>query len=387
VMHAEPPLLEALVGELGELRWAKVRLAIWRGLHCPRYSQILEADLQRSRVQPKAPELMRSHECPLGFADSDEYKAFMSELRCHINIQLFELCGKASARHHEPSLNGFWVILGGSSATFYSEGRFVDVDPVAGSNCETTSLTCLPVYDIKNSDVDISLVLDVPEVSTLVKQMFGSPGRGRYASRQVSHRIVYTVFGLDEFANKWEKKLGRQINVVLPRTRAACRDRWSSVWVQANFCWYHDLGPPLMHQGPQKPTTTRDAPASASSSRSPPLAPTTRDAPTASSFTMITVPSSMPFLVPLDSKGQVTSHYKRNSPPRWQSWGGKHNGMTVLHALPHHLQSFTDTFKEAGEDPMTLFRTFWSNFLESRVFGRIRFDDVEVIYIYIYIYI
>ena len=95
-------------------------------------AQQLEADLQRSRVQPKAFEVMRSHECPLRFADSDEYKAFMSELCCHINIQLFELCGKASARHHEPSLNGFWFILGGNAATFYSEGRFLDVDPVAG---------------------------------------------------------------------------------------------------------------------------------------------------------------------------------------------------------------------------------------------------------------
>jgi hypothetical protein len=94
---------------------------------------------------------MRSIECPLGFADLDEYKAFKSELCCHISIQLFELFDKTFARHHEPSLNGSWVILGGNAATFYSEGRFLDVDPVAGSNCELTYLTSVLVDDITKS--------------------------------------------------------------------------------------------------------------------------------------------------------------------------------------------------------------------------------------------
>jgi hypothetical protein len=46
-------------------------------------------------------ELMRSHSCPLGFADSDEYKAFMSELCCHMCTQLSGLCFETSARHFE----------------------------------------------------------------------------------------------------------------------------------------------------------------------------------------------------------------------------------------------------------------------------------------------
>jgi hypothetical protein len=114
-------------------------------------AQHLEADLQRSRVSRNNFELMRSIECPLGFADLDEYKAFKSELCCHISIQLFELFDKTFARHHEPSLNGSWVILGGNAATFYSEGRFLDVDPVAGSNCELAYLTSVLVDDITKS--------------------------------------------------------------------------------------------------------------------------------------------------------------------------------------------------------------------------------------------
>jgi hypothetical protein len=255
------PLLEHLLGELKDLRWANVRLAIWHRLHSPRYSQILQGDLKRSCVQPKDFELMRNLECPLGFADSDQYKAFMSELSCNINTQLWELCGKTSALHYEPRLNGFWVILGGSAARFYSEGRFLDVDPVGGTNCEITSLTCLPVYDI-HSDVNINVVLDVPDVSTLVDQMFGSPGHGRYASKQVSLLRLYTCFHLNEFANKWKEKLGRHINVVLPRTREACGTQWHGVWsFQTPFNCYHAVEASLTHQGPQNPTPTRDAPA------------------------------------------------------------------------------------------------------------------------------
>ena len=104
---------------------------------------------------------------PLGFADSDEYKAFMSELCCQI-----------SARHVEPSIKGFWVILGGSAARMYSEGRFLDADRDAGTYCQITPLTRLPVYDSAHSYVEFSIVLHVPDVSTLVQEMFGKPGRG-----------------------------------------------------------------------------------------------------------------------------------------------------------------------------------------------------------------
>jgi hypothetical protein len=240
VMHREPDF-EQLVEELGERRKAEVRLAIWRRLHCPSYKQLLEADLQRSRVQPKAFELMRSHKCPLGFADSDEYHAFMSELCCHICTRLSELCGKTSARHHHPTLNGFWVILEGSAARLYSEGRFLEEHRDAESICEIASFTRLAVYDTQ-LDVDISIVLDVPDVSDLVQKMFGLPGHGYFSSKQVPHWIVHKLFRLETFVDEWINKLSRKITVLLPRTSAACRDRWSWAWPDAFFCTVPRLG-------------------------------------------------------------------------------------------------------------------------------------------------
>jgi hypothetical protein len=140
-----------------------------------------------------------------------------------------------------------------------------------------------------------------------------------------------------------------------------------------------------MHQGPQQPPTTREAPAAASSSRSPPLAPITCDALTASSITVITVPSSsVQFLVPRDGKNNETSHYKRDVPKMWRPWG-KLTGTKVLKDLEDRLQSFEGSFKQAGEDPMTLFGKFWSDLLKPRVHCRIDVDLLQVIYIYIYI--
>jgi hypothetical protein len=189
-------------------------------------------------------------------------------------------------------------MLGGSAARLYSEGRFLEEHRDAESTCEITYLTRLPAYDTAHSDVDISIVLDVPDVSALVQKKFGSPGRGYYSSKQVPHCRVHNCFSLKTFVNKWTEKLSRNITVLLPRTSAACRDRWSLAWPDAFFWQYQDSGPLQMHQGPQQPPTTRDAPASASLSRSPPLAPITCDALTASSFTMITVTSSsVQFLV------------------------------------------------------------------------------------------
>jgi hypothetical protein len=331
VMHGEPGL-EVLVEELDDRRKAEVRLAIWRRLHCPSYKQLLNADLQGGCVQPKAFELMRSHKCPLGFADSDEYHAFMSELCGHIWTRLSELCGKTEARHHHPSLNGFWIILGGSAARLYSEGRFLEEHRDAESIGEITCFTKLHVHD-KDSDVNISIVLDVPDVSDLVQKMFGLPGHGYFTLKQVQHWRVHELFRLKTFVDKWTKTLSRTITVLLPRTSAACRDRWSWAWRDAFFWQYQGLGPLQMHQGPHQPPTTREAPAAASSSRSPPLAPITCDALTASSITVITVPSSsVQFLVPRDGKNNETSHYKRDVPKMWRPWG-KLTGTKVLKDL------------------------------------------------------
>ena len=134
--------------------------------------------------------------------------------------------------------------------------------------------------------------------------------------------------------------------------------------MDAVFWHYHYLGEPL------------------SQPLSPPQAPPTRDAPAAasSSFTLITIPSSgAQFLVPRDKEGNATSHYKRAVPKLWRpcwDWGKK--GNSELYELEQHVKAFGGTLKEAGEDPMTLFREFWSNFLGARVHGRIDIDDVLV---------
>ncbi len=131
-------------------------------------------------------------------------------------------------------IEGVWAILGGSAARFCSEGRTLDRPRRAGlHSAHLSQQTEFPVFS-EHSDLDISIVFDVENIEALITRNFGKPGRGFFAEMQVPAHRVAKLFEVKTFFRRWGPTSSRKIEVLLPRTRRACRDRWSEVWKDAS---------------------------------------------------------------------------------------------------------------------------------------------------------
>ena len=94
----------------------------------------------------------------------------------------------------------------------------------------------LPFWLRGESDIDIAIVFETRDIEKLTKRFWGQPGNGEYAQIQVPCTTVHRFFDLKRrFFAKWGPLLKRPINVVVPRTEEACRDRWSSEWSTSMF--------------------------------------------------------------------------------------------------------------------------------------------------------
>ena len=185
------PRLEHLTAEVNNRTVkAQLRLEIWRSLHqmSPNHTEKLDSDLLRNNISRKAFAYLQRHQCPLGFVDHEQYVEFMKDLSRH-------LCG-LSLNTASQNMTGFTLVIGGSAARLYSEGRWLE--KYEHSPPEDLHQADLEVFD-QTSDLDVSVHFHVPDIAAWTDDIFGAAGRGKWAWVQVATRTVKGGFGLGDF--------------------------------------------------------------------------------------------------------------------------------------------------------------------------------------------
>ena len=219
------------------------------------------------------------------------------------------------------------------------EGRLLD--KVKERKTALKETNTLPVWS-DESDVDLNLVFDVDDIASFAKSVWGRPGRGPYATYQIPHQKVRTFFNLKEtFFRKWGRLLKRPINIVVPRTEEATRNRWSSEWSDLVFWWQCsqvDVESGTMELGSDDswetwftslPSLQRKA------SKGAEAAPRrSRQAVTRSGH-------AGTVKVPRVELARATSHYKRSFPWRWcPTWSNDKNNEQELSDLEEHIMTY-----------------------------------------------
>jgi len=67
---------------------------------------------------------------------------------------------------------------------------------------------------VGTSDVDISIVFDYPEKSTMQRMFWGCSPEGAFADIQFSGAWTSSLFKLKKFKQRWRKELQRDVHVV-----------------------------------------------------------------------------------------------------------------------------------------------------------------------------
>ena len=107
------PRIDRLTAEMNQrLVKAQLRFEMSRS-----HTEKLHSDFVRNNISEEAFAYLQRHQCPLGFADPDQYGQFVKDLQQHMSGQCLNTAGQDAT--------GFNVVTGGSAARSYREGRWL----------------------------------------------------------------------------------------------------------------------------------------------------------------------------------------------------------------------------------------------------------------------